>query len=83
MAQILVTVEDNAPIANIKKAFSLVRGVISVKTTGMTKKESQEKYVKETLEMAFKELKEEREGKIKLKTLDEVLKEIEADGHGG
>ena len=78
MAQILVTVDDNEPVASIKKAISMIRGVMTTTMfKGQTEKERQEKHVRDSLERAFKELKEAQAGKRKLQTLDEVLNEIE------
>ena len=52
MEQILVTVDSNQPLQNIRKAINMLRGVVSttvVKEPILTKTQKQQAYVKESL----------------------------------
>lgn len=51
MTQLLVSLEDNSMLADIKKAIRLLRGVTSVKTFGASNKE-----INAETEAAIKEL---------------------------
>ena len=60
MEQILVTVDDNQPLQNIRKAINMLRGVVStsvLKKPILTKTERQQAYVKESLTRALQEVK--------------------------
>ncbi len=57
----------------------MIRGVMTTTMfKGQTEKERQEKYVRDSLERAFKELKEAQAGKRKLQDTDEFIKELKA-----
>ena len=84
MTQILVTLNEDATTLHVRKAIELLRGVVST-TVFKTKDESNKKalrqqaYVKESLERAFDEMKQDcREGR-KLQGADDFIKEPEAD----
>ena len=60
MKQILVTVDTNQPLQNIRKAINMLRGVVSttvVKEPVLTKTQKQQAFVKESLTRALQEVK--------------------------
>ena len=60
MKQILVTVDTNQPLQNIRKAINMLRGVVSttvVKEPILTKTQKQQAFVKESLTRALQEVK--------------------------
>ena len=60
MEQILVTVDSNQPLQNIRKAINMLRGVVSttvVKEPILTKTQKQQAFVKESLTRALQEVK--------------------------
>lgn len=82
MNQILVTIDNEQPLQSIRKAINMLRGVVStavVKEPVLTKAQQQQAYVKESLTRAFNEVKEaELEGR-KLQSVDDFLKELDAE----
>lgn len=80
MNQILVTIDNDQPLQNIRKAINMLRGVVSttvVKEPMLSKVQQQQAYVKESLTQAFNEVKEaELKGK-KLQDVDDFLKELD------
>lgn len=80
MNQILVTIDNEQPLQNIRKAINMLRGVVStavVKEPMLSKTQQQQAYVKESLTRAFNEVKEaELEGR-KLQSVDDFLKELD------
>lgn len=80
MNQILVTIDNEQPLQNIRKAINMLRGVVStavVKEPILSKTQQQQAYVKESLTRAFNEVKEaELEGR-KLQSVDDFLKELD------
>lgn len=80
MNQILVTIDNEQPLQNIRKAINMLRGVVStavVKEPILSKTQQQQAYVKESLARAFNEVKEaESEGR-KLQSVDDFLKELD------
>ena len=80
MNQILVTIDNEQPLQNIRKAINMLRGVVStavVKEPILSKTQQQQAYVKESLARAFNEVKEaELEGR-KLQSVDDFLKELD------
>ena len=56
MEQILVTVDSNQPLQNIRKAINMLRGVVSttvVKEPILTKTQKQQAFVKESFDKSF------------------------------
>lgn len=80
MTQILVTIDGNELVQNIRKAIKMLRGVVSASILNPTAKTgSQQKYVKDSLKRAFSEIEEaERDGR-KLQSADDFIKEISAE----
>lgn len=82
MEQILVTVDNNQPLQNIRKAINMLRGVVSttvMKEPILTKTQKQQAYVKESLTRALQEVKLAKlEGK-KLQSIDDFLKELDEE----
>ncbi len=82
MEQILVTVDTNQPLQNIRKAINMLRGVVSttvMKEPILTKAERQQAYVKESLTRALQELKTaELEGR-RLPDARNLLKDLEKE----
>lgn len=80
MTQILVTIDGNESVQNIRKAIKMLRGVVSASILNPTAKtESQQKYVKDSLKRAFSEIEEaERDGR-KLQSADDFIKEMSAE----
>ena len=80
MNQLLVTIDNDQPLQNIRKAINMLRGVVStavVKEPVLSKTQQQQAYVKESLTRAFNEVKEaELEGR-KLQNVDDFLKELD------
>lgn len=80
MEQLLVTIDNNQPLQNIRKAIYMLRGVVSttiVKDPVLSKTQRQQAYVKDSLTRAFNELKLAKlEGK-ELQSADDFLKELE------
>ena len=59
MKQILVTVDTNQPLQNIRKAINMLRGVVSttvIKEPVLTKTQKQQAFVKESLTRALQEM---------------------------
>lgn len=80
MEQLLVTIDNNQPLQNIRKAINMLRGVVPttiVKDPVLSKTQRQQAYVKDSLTRAFNELKLAKlEGK-ELQSADDFLKELE------
>ena len=79
MEQILVTVDENQPLQNIRKAINMLRGVVStsiMKEPILTKTEKQQAYVKESLTRALQEVKLAKLEGRKLQRFDDFLKEL-------
>ena len=82
MGQILVTVDENQPLQNIRKAINMLRGVVStsvMKEPILTKTEKQQAYVKESLTRALREVKLARLEGRKLQSFDNFLKELDEE----
>ena len=82
MEQILVTVDTNQPLQNIRKAINMLRGVVSttiVKEPVLTKTQRQQAYVKESLTRALQEVKLARLEGRKLQSIDDFLKELDEE----
>ncbi len=80
MEQILVTVDSNQPLQNIRKAINMLRGVVSttvMKEPILTKTERQQAYVKESLTRALQELRLAKLEGRKLQSADSFLKELD------
>lgn len=80
MGQILVTIDNNQPLQNIRRAIDMLRGVISttiVKEPTLSKTLRQQEYVKESLTRAFNEVKTAKEERKKLQNIDDFLKELD------
>lgn len=79
MNQILVTIDNDQPLQNIRKAINMLRGVVStaiVKEPVLSKAQQQQLYVKESLSRAFNEVKSANlEGK-KMQDVDDFLNEL-------
>ena len=82
MEQILVTVDSNQPLQNIRKAINMLRGVVSttvVKEPILTKTLMQQAYVKESLTRALQEVKLAKLEGRKLQSVDDFLKELDEE----
>ena len=82
MEQILVTVDTNQPLQNIRKAINMLRGVVSttvVKEPILTKTQKQQAYVKESLTRALQEVKLAKMEGRKLQSIDDFLKELDEE----
>ena len=82
MEQILVTVDTNQPLQNIRKAINMLRGVVSttvVKEPILTKTQMQQAYVKESLTRALQEVKLAKLEGRKLQSIDDFLKELDEE----
>lgn len=82
MEQILVTVDENQPLQNIRKAINMLRGVVStsvLKEPILTKTEKQQAYVKESLTRALQEVKLAKLEGRKLQSVDDFLKELDKE----
>ena len=84
MTQILVTLNEGAAAQTVQRAIGLLRGVASTtvmrtKTDNSKKTLAQQKYVKESLERAIKEVREAERGERTLKSLDDFLDEMELE----
>ena len=82
MDQILVTVDTNQPLQNIRKAINMLRGVVSttvVKEPILTKTQMQQAYVKESLTRALQEVKLAKSEGRKLQSVDDFLKELDEE----
>ena len=82
MEQILVTVDNNQPLQNIRKAINMLRGVVSttvMKEPILTKTQKQQAYVKESLTRALQEVKLAKLEGRKLQSIDDFLKELDEE----
>lgn len=82
MEQILVTVDNNQPLQNIRKAINMLRGVVSttvMKEPILTKTQKQQAYVKESLTRALQEVKLAKLEGRKLQSFDDFLKELDEE----
>ena len=82
MEQILVTVDTNQPLQNIRKAINMLRGVVSttvVKEPILTKTQMQQAYVKESLTRALQEVNLAKLEGRKLQSIDDFLKELDEE----
>ena len=82
MEQILVTVDTNQPLQNIRKAINMLRGVVSttvVKEPILTKTQMQQAYVKESLTRALQEVNLAKLEGRKLQSVDDFLKELDEE----
>lgn len=82
MEQILVTVDTNQPLQNIRKAINMLRGVVSttvVKEPILAKTQMQQAYVKESLTRALQEVKLAKLEGRKLQSIDDFLKELDEE----
>lgn len=80
MEQLLVTIDNNQPLQNIRKAINMLRGVVSttiVKDPVLSKTQRQQAYVKDSLTRAFNELKLAKLGGKEPQSADDFLKELE------
>ncbi|HCD78022.1 MAG TPA: hypothetical protein DEQ27_06955 [Prevotella sp.] len=83
MEQILVTIDSEQPLQNIRKAINMLRGVVStsiVKKPVLTKTQRQQAYVKESLTRALQEVKLAKLEGRKLPDARDFLKELEEEG---
>ena len=82
MEQILVTVDENQPLQNIRKAINMLRGVVSttvMKEPILTKTEKQQAYVKESLTRALQEVNFAKLEGRKLQSFDDFLEELDKE----
>lgn len=79
--QIIVTFEDVSFISQVKKAISLMKGVKSVSSPRVSKKQltPQQQYVKESLTRALNEVQEAKCTGTPLMSADDFLNEMLAD----
>ncbi|MBO6187277.1 MAG: hypothetical protein J6O23_02090 [Prevotella sp.] len=83
MTQILVTLNEDVATQSVRKAIELLRGVTSTmvfQKNADSKTLRQQKYVKESLERAFDELKRAQRGEHKLTTDEEFMEQLKAEG---
>lgn len=82
MEQLLVTIDNNQPLQNIRRAINQLRGVVSttiLKEPVLSKTQQQQAYVKDSLTKALNEVKIAKlEGK-KLQDVDEFLLELDGE----
>ncbi len=82
MEQILVTVDTDQPLQNIRKAINMLRGVVSttiMKEPILTKTEQQQAYVKESLTRALQEVKQAKLEGRKLPDARDLFKELDEE----
>ena len=82
MKQILVTVDTNQLLQNIRKAINMLRGVVSttvVKEPVLTKTQKQQAFVKESLTRALQEVKLAKLEGRKLPDARDLLKDLEME----
>lgn len=82
MEQILVTVDSEQPLQNIRKAINMLRGVVAtsiVKEPVLTKAQRQQAYVKESLTRALQEVKLAKLEGRKLPDARDLLKELDEE----
>lgn len=82
MEQLLVTIDSNQPLQNIRKAISMLRGVIStqvVRGHAPSATQSQQAYVKDSLTRALMEVKDAEARGERLQSVDDFLKELDAE----
>lgn len=82
MKQILVTVDTNQPLQNIRKAINMLRGVVSttvVKEPVLTKTQKQQAFVKESLTRALQEVKLAKLEGRRLPDARDLLKDLEME----
>ncbi len=82
MEQILVTVDSNQPLQNIRMAINMMRGVVStrvMKEPILTKTQRQQAYVRESLTRALQEVKLAKLEGRKLPSVDDFLKELDEE----
>lgn len=82
MKQILVTVDTDQPLQNIRKAINMLRGVVSttvVKEPVLTKTQKQQVFVKESLTRALQEVKLAKLEGRKLPDARDLLKDLEME----
>ena len=82
MKQILVTVDTNQPLQNIRKAINMLRGVVSttvVKEPVLTNARKQRGFVKESLTRALQEVKLAKLEGGKLPDARDLLKDLEME----
>ena len=82
MEQILVNVDADQSLPNIRKAIKMLRGVVSttvMKQPILSKTERQQAYVKESLTRALQEVKLARLEGRKLPDARDFLKELELE----
>ena len=83
MTQILVTLNEDVATQSVRKAIELLRGVASTmvfQKKADSKTLRQQKYVKESLERAFDEVRRAERGEHKLMTDEEFLEQLKAEG---
>ena len=82
MEQILVTVDTDQPVQNIRRAIKKLRGVVRtsvMKEPILTKTQRQQAYVKETLTRALQEVKLAKLEGRKLQSIDNFLEEVDQE----
>lgn len=81
MRQILVTIDENVPLQNLRNAIGMLHGVLSTSIfdSAATKRQKQEAYVKESLTKALQEVRlAELEGRD-LQSFDDFMAELDKD----
>lgn len=84
--QLLVSISDVSMLRDIKKAISMLKGVTMVKAQRPKPRlydpetVRQQRYVKESLERAFDEVRRADRGEHKLMTDDEFMAQLKAEG---
>lgn len=82
MKQILVTVDTDQPLQNIRKAINMLRGVVSTTVVNepvLTKTQKQQVFVKESLTRALQEVKLAKLEGRKLPDARDLLKDLEME----
>lgn len=85
MTQIVVTLDETQPLQNVRKAISMLKGVLStsiVKKRDTNKTAAQKTYVKQSLERALKEVDTADKEDKELQSLDSFIDELKSEGNG-
>ena len=75
--QLIITLDENAAVANITRLLKAIRGISSVSRVKKSMKLQQQEYVKATLIPALRETKKAMAEGKKMKSVDDFLKELE------
>lgn len=81
MTQLIVTLDNNAPLPSLRKAIGLLKGVVSTAVypveTLSAQRQAQQAYVRESLTTALDELQEAKRSGRKLQKAEDFLAELD------